>query len=60
MNPVEVIYVVLVILTMTILFAFYVNTIWRILEDLKNNSIEFTPIWYQYKKYMRKNNDLTK
>jgi hypothetical protein len=30
---------------MTILFVFYVNTIWKILDDLSTNNIEYSNKW---------------
>lgn len=57
-NPPEVVFVILVILFMTILFAFYVNTIWRILGDLASNRIQGTDIWRKYKNYMRSHKDI--
>lgn len=57
MNPPEVIFVILVILLMTILFAFYVNGIWRVLGDFRVG-VEVEGIWGRFKNYLR-NSDIS-
>lgn len=55
MNPPEVTYVVVAILLMTILFAFYLNTIWSILSTMEDISILNSQNWKRLVKYFKKN-----
>lgn len=53
MNPVEVMYVIIVILVMTILWAFYINTIWNIITDLQAYVVEYGENWRKLISYFR-------
>jgi hypothetical protein len=56
MNPPEVFYVIIIILIMTILWAFYVNTIWTIISDLQIDVTRYSEKWKELINYLRVSN----
>lgn len=51
MNPPEVLYVVVALLVVTIVWSFYVNTVWGILGELAAGKIEESDNWKKLKAY---------
>ena len=53
MNPPEVLYCNFVILFMTVLFAFFINSIWEIIGEVQESSVEYSENWNSLKTFLR-------
>jgi hypothetical protein len=52
-NPVTVAYCCFVIVLMTLVFALFINTIWSIIEDIQESSIEYYESWSSLNKILK-------